>query len=129
VGSIPTGPTTLTSSFFDPLSAARSPVVHRLSNQPSKAPIAAAAARLGQNRRNGKSPGFVQSVINAIESFYGDVLQNLTAYQPKAPKLASKLPEEPPPELPTVPLIEAGPSSAPLSRAIALPPAPSTWYV
>ncbi|NOX31635.1 MAG: hypothetical protein GXP35_16555, partial [Actinobacteria bacterium] len=68
-----------------------------------------ARSELGQGRRTGKSPGFVQSVINAIESFYGDVLQDMTAYQPKAPKLKSVVPVETEPDLPSVPLVSAVP--------------------
>ncbi len=86
-------------------------------------------SELGQNRRSGKSPGFVQSVINSIESFYGDVLQDMTAYQPKAPQLKSVVPEDPGPELPSVPLVAAAPSPNPERRAIPLPPPGSTWHV
>ncbi len=88
-----------------------------------------ARSELGKNRRSGKSPGFVQSVINAIESFYGDVLQDMTAYQPKAPQLKSVVPATPEPELPSVPLVVPAPSPSPERRAIPLPPAGSTWQV
>ncbi|MFV1990218.1 MAG: hypothetical protein ACC652_05710, partial [Acidimicrobiales bacterium] len=64
-----------------------------------------ARSELGQNRRNGKKPGFVQSVINAIESFYGDVLQDLVPYQKKAPKLRTPSFLEPEMDLPSVPLV------------------------
>ena len=69
-----------------------------------------ARSELGVNRRAGRKPGFTQSVIDAIESFYGDVLQNLTAYQAKAPRLAPRA-AAPAPEiehepLPSVELVE-----------------------
>ncbi|MFT7601768.1 MAG: hypothetical protein ACI8TP_004729 [Acidimicrobiales bacterium] len=86
-------------------------------------------SELGQNRRSGKSPGFVQSVINAIESFYGDVLQDMTGYQPKPSQLRTIIPTEPDPDLPSVPLVAAAPRPDPERRAIPLPAAPSTWYV
>ena len=64
-----------------------------------------ARSDLGQNRRSGRKPGFVQSVIESIESFYGDVLQELTPYQKRAPKLRPSVPEEVETVLPSVPLV------------------------
>ncbi|MBN4047613.1 hypothetical protein JYT71_01245 [Acidimicrobiaceae bacterium AH-315-P05] len=88
-----------------------------------------ARSELGQGRRSGKSPGFVQSVINAIESFYGDVLQDMTAYQQRAPQLKSVVPHEPAPDLPSVPLIPATPSPSPNLQAPLPPPASPPWHV
>ncbi len=68
-----------------------------------------ARSEMGLSRRAGKKPGFSQGLINAIEAFYGDILQNLTAYQPKAPKIqrSRERPAEVAAEpLPTVDLIE-----------------------
>ena len=45
---------------------------------------------LGMNRKAGRKPGFVQSINDAIESFYGGLLQNLVAYQPRAPRLTHR---------------------------------------
>jgi hypothetical protein len=45
---------------------------------------------LGMNRKAGKKPGFVQSFTDAVESYYGDVLQNLVAYQPRAPRMTTR---------------------------------------
>ncbi len=42
---------------------------------------------LGMNRRPGKSLSFIDSILTGISSFYRDVLQHLTPYQPKAPRL------------------------------------------
>ena len=42
-------------------------------------------SEMGVNRKSGRSPGFVDSVLAAITSFYGDVMQHLTAFQRKAP--------------------------------------------
>jgi hypothetical protein len=41
---------------------------------------------MGVNRKSGRSPGFVDSVLDAIAAFYEDVLQNLTPFQRAAPK-------------------------------------------
>jgi len=45
-------------------------------------------SEMGMSRTSGRKPGFVQSVLNAVEHFYRTVLQEVTAYQPKAPQLA-----------------------------------------
>lgn len=52
---------------------------------------------LGVNRRNGKSGGFVESVLNAISRYYGSVLQHLVPYQEKAPQVsqAGDMPDDP----------------------------------
>ena len=76
-----------------------------------KAPVKfrlVARSEMGLGRKAGKKPGFSKSVINAIEAFYGDILQNLTAYQPKAPRIQQRpQPSEVTPEpLPTVELVE-----------------------
>ena len=42
---------------------------------------------LGQNRRRGKPSSFVDSLVTATTNFYGGVLQELQAYQPRAPRL------------------------------------------
>jgi hypothetical protein len=44
---------------------------------------------------------FIDSVVDAIDAFYGDVLQNLRAWSPTAPKLREEpeTPEEVPPAL------------------------------
>ena len=67
-----------------------------------------ARSEMGLGRKAGKKPGFAKAVINSIEAFYGDILQNLTTYQPKAPKIQQRpKPVEVEPEpLPTVELIE-----------------------
>lgn len=53
---------------------------------------------LGVNRRNGKSGGFVESVLGAVSKYYGSVLQHLVPYQEKAPQVAKPLvaSEDPP---------------------------------
>ncbi len=54
---------------------------------------------LGLNRAAGRG-GFIDSVIGAVKLFYGEVLQNLTAWKPRPPRLqmvpkaSSELPEE-----------------------------------
>jgi hypothetical protein len=68
-----------------------------------------ARTELGLDRRSGKGPGFVQAVIASIESFYGDILQDLSAYVPKAPKLSPRA-DPPQPQEPfdfeSVPLVD-----------------------
>lgn len=92
-----------------------------------------ARSDLGLNRRAGRKPGFVQSVIAAIEGFYGDVLQDLATYQPKAPKLPSR--PEPAPEvqrkpLPSVPLVPGPTTADEASTTTAPSPAPlQPWTV
>ena len=67
-----------------------------------------ARSEMGLGRKVGKKPGFAKAIINSIEAFYGDILQNLTAYQAKAPQIQQRpRPAEVQPEpLPTVELIE-----------------------
>ena len=78
-----------------------------------------ARSELGTNRKAGRKPGFTQSVIAAVESFYGDVVQDLSAYQARAPKLArtATAPEVEKAELPSVPLVEAAPNPTKTSGA------------
>ncbi len=100
--------------------------------------VLVARSELGTNRKAGRTPGFTQSVIAAIESFYGDVIQNLSAYQPRAPKLGTRAAPSPEIEhalLPTVPLVnptppEPSPSSAdPLSTSHPETPTVANWLV
>lgn len=43
---------------------------------------------MGMKRSSTRKPGFVQSVLNAVENHYRTVLQDITAFQPKAPQIA-----------------------------------------
>jgi hypothetical protein len=66
-----------------------------------------ARSELGTNRRAGRKPGFSQSVIAAVEAFYGDVHQQLAAYRPKAPRLQQRPPVNAPEvELPNLPSVD-----------------------
>jgi hypothetical protein len=51
---------------------------------------------MGTKRGIGRG-SFIDSVVDAIDAFYGDVLQNLRAWSPTAPKLREE------PESPDVP--------------------------
>lgn len=43
---------------------------------------------MGQGRRTGrKNPGFIDSVLGVIDRFYGEAVQNLTTWQPPAPRI------------------------------------------
>jgi hypothetical protein len=48
---------------------------------------------MGLKRDAGRG-SFIQSVIDTTKSFYGDVLQHLTAWKPRPAKLASQPSEE-----------------------------------
>lgn len=51
------------------------------------------AREMGASRKAGrKSPGFIDSVIGLITDFYGTVVQDLTPWAPKAPKLTRSAP-------------------------------------
>lgn len=50
-------------------------------------------AEMGMGRKSGaRSAGFIESVMRLVNSFYGDVVQNISPWQPPAPKL-TKQPE------------------------------------
>ena len=71
-----------------------------------------ARSEMGLTRKSGKRPGFVQSVTDAVESFYGEILQNLTAYQARAPQLKQTAVESADAVvLPSVELIETVPTA------------------
>ena len=44
-------------------------------------------SEMGQGRRTTRKPGFIDGILNAVTVFYGDVLQNLRAVTPPAPRL------------------------------------------
>lgn len=45
---------------------------------------------MGAGRKTGKkSPGFIDSVLNLIETFYASVVQMITPWTPKAPKISA----------------------------------------
>ena len=45
-------------------------------------------AEMGMGRKTGtRSPGFITTVLNLINNFYGDVVQQITPWQRPAPKL------------------------------------------
>jgi hypothetical protein len=51
-----------------------------------------ARTEMGANRKGGKKPGFVDTILGSTEQFYGSILQDLTAFQPKAARLEPKPP-------------------------------------
>ena len=51
-------------------------------------------AEMGMARKAGtRSPGFIASVLDLLEKFYGSVVQQITPWQPPAPKLKQAKPE------------------------------------
>ncbi len=47
------------------------------------------SAEMGANRKTGsRKPGFIDSVLNLVDTFYGAVVQNVTPWTPKAPKIS-----------------------------------------
>jgi len=53
-----------------------------------------ARRELGLNRRSGRGKGFVESISDAVELFYAEVVQKLLAWNPPAPKLRQMEPQE-----------------------------------
>ena len=53
-------------------------------------------AEMGMNRKSSRSPGFIDSVLNLLDRFYGLVVQDLAPWTPKAPRLRSKVEVETP---------------------------------
>jgi len=46
---------------------------------------------MGVGRKSGtRAPGFIDSVLTLIESFYGSVVQPITPWRPKAPKISTQ---------------------------------------
>ena len=45
---------------------------------------------MGQGRKTtGRKPGFIDSILNLLGTFYGSVVQNVTPWTPKAPKISA----------------------------------------
>ena len=44
-------------------------------------------SEMGHGRRSARRPGFIDGILDAVTVFYGDVLQNLRAVTPAAPRL------------------------------------------
>ena len=44
-------------------------------------------SEMGQGRRSTRKPGFIDGILDAVTVFYGEVLQNLRAVTPAAPRL------------------------------------------
>jgi hypothetical protein len=63
------------------------------------------ARPMGLKRGTGRR-SFIDSILGVVDEFYGDVVQRLKVWQPKAPKL-----ERPQPELPTSPPDTPAPAS------------------
>lgn len=50
-------------------------------------------AEMGMGRKTGtRSPGFITTVLTLVENFYGHVVQQITPWQPPAPKLKQAAP-------------------------------------
>ncbi len=57
-------------------------------------------AEMGMGRKTGTlSPGFIDTVLNLVERFYGDVVQQITPWQPPAPKLKQTKPAPEPEDI------------------------------
>ena len=45
---------------------------------------------MGQGRKTtGRKPGFIDSILNLLGTFYGSVMQNVTPWTPKAPRISA----------------------------------------
>lgn len=80
---------------------------------------------MGAGRKTGrKSPGFIDSILNVVDSFYGSVVQTITPWAPKAPKISAQ------PSMPASvdddhePIDNPPPTSQepPIAQPIAMPP-------
>lgn len=47
--------------------------------------IIAQQSQMGVNRKSGRTPGFVESVVGSLTRFYEEVMQNVSPFQRKAP--------------------------------------------
>jgi hypothetical protein len=61
-------------------------------------------------KRDSSRGSFVESVVNAAEVFYGEVLQNLRTWKPAPPKLKKPAEREVPPEAAVADLVGVEPS-------------------
>ena len=66
------------------------------------------ASNMGLKRDSSRG-SFVESVVNAAESFYGDVLQKLRTWKPAPPKLKKPAEKEVPPEAAVAELVGVEP--------------------
>jgi hypothetical protein len=60
-------------------------------------------------KRDGSRGSFVESVVNAAEAFYGDVLQKLRTWKPAPPKLKKPAEKEVSPETAVAELVGVAP--------------------
>ena len=44
---------------------------------------------MGAGRKSTRKPGFIDSILDLIETFYGTVVQNISQWTPKAPKISA----------------------------------------
>jgi hypothetical protein len=49
-------------------------------------------SEMGMGRTGTRSPGFIESILDLVETFYGGVVQQITPWQPPAPKLKQSKP-------------------------------------
>ncbi len=91
-----------TSRTLDELREDRGANITDVKNPPTKYRLTA-SLKMGQGRKSGsKSPGFIDSVLQAIADFYANVLQDVTEWHPKAPRIEERQPPVAPDKLPTV---------------------------
>lgn len=91
VESYPKGGRTATATTLASLREDRAAVVDSQGREPARFRIIARAP-MGQGRKAGtRSPGFIDSFLGLLTDFYASVVQNITAWQPKAPQLKREL--------------------------------------
>jgi len=57
-----------------------------------------AHAEMGKGRKTGqRNPGFITTILNLIDKFYEDIVQDIKPWQPPTPKL-KRLEQDPPPD-------------------------------
>jgi hypothetical protein len=47
------------------------------------------STEMGAGRKSARKPGFIDSILNLIEAFYGTVVQSIAPWTPKAPKITA----------------------------------------
>jgi hypothetical protein len=91
VEAYPKGGRTATATTLASVRDDRGTVIDSQGREPGRFRIIARAP-MGLGRKAGtRSPGFIDSVLGLLTDFYASVVQNITAWQPKAPQLKREL--------------------------------------
>lgn len=96
VEAYPKGARSSTSATLEQIREDRAAILDAEKREPSRFRLVM-RREMGMGRSTGrKSPGFITSVLDLIDGFYGDVVQQITPWQPSAPQI--KRPPQPEPD-------------------------------